>query len=159
VSVSVVNEADVKKEYYNSAVDAIDTAVSKLLPGAKYNIVLTLCENSYIKELNNKHRGIDDKTDVLSFPMLESIAPGEVIVNEYDKDPENQEIMLGDIVISFEKAKEQSEDFGHSLERELCYLAVHSVLHLFGYDHINENDKKIMRIKEEEILSQLGVKR
>jgi probable rRNA maturation factor len=159
VSVSVINKAHIDEAVYKKTLQAIDEAVQKLLPDLKYNIALTLCDNSYIKELNKQYRDIDKETDVLSFPLLESDEPGEIIVSDYDKNPETDEIMLGDIVISYEKAQEQSMEYGHSVERELCYLSVHSVLHLFGYDHMEDGDRKLMRKKEEEILESMGIGR
>ncbi len=113
-------------------------------------INVTLVGSEEIRRLNNDFRGIDKSTDVLSFPLGED--------GEYDENPENGCLMLGDVVISVEQALAQADEFGHSVEREIAYLTVHSVLHLLGYDHVDEgNDKKIMRNKEEEALSLLGL--
>ena len=116
-------------------------------------IILTTPEN--IKEINKTYRNIDRATDVLSFPMFEKRELDEKI----DKRKFEIEDMLGDIVISIEKVKEQAEEYGHSFERELSYMVVHGFYHLMGYDHIKEEDKKIMRRKEENILEKLGIKR
>lgn len=113
------------------------------------NIVLTTAEN--IKKINKEHRGIDKETDVLSFPMFEA--------NEIENINSENEDVLGDIVISLEQIKKQAEEYGHSLERELAYMLVHSFYHLMGYDHMIEEDKTKMRQKEETILEKLNIKR
>ncbi len=113
-------------------------------------ISVTFVDNQQIKQLNKQYREKDTETDVLSFPMGEN--------GEYN---ENQAIgakILGDIVVSVEKVEEQSERYGHSLEREMAYLVAHSMLHLLGYDHENNGiDKVKMREKEERVMSQLGL--
>ena len=113
------------------------------------NVVLTDSKN--IKEINKTHRGIDKETDVLSFPMYER---GEIEKLNFD----NEDI-LGDMVISIEKVSAQAQEYGHSFERELAYMVVHSFYHLLGYDHIEEIDKQEMRKKEENILNKLNIKR
>ena len=157
VIINELSKAD--KSVKQKLQEVIEKSMEELLPGVKTNAVVTFCDNNYIKELNSQFRNIDSETDVLSFPLLMSDSPGEVIYSPLDRDPETGELMLGDIVISVEKAKEQAEEYGHSLEREICYLGVHSVLHLMGYDHMEEDDKRQMREKEEEILKMLGVER
>ena len=116
-------------------------------------IILTTPQN--IRKINKEYRNIDKETDVLSFPMFER--------DELDKKIENNDFeyedVLGDIVISIEKVKEQAEEYGHSFERELSYMLVHGFYHLMGYDHIEEEDKKIMRPKEEKILKSLEITR
>ncbi len=112
------------------------------------NIVLTTPEN--IRRINKEHRGIDKETDVLSFPMFEA--------DEIESINSETEDVLGDVVISLEQIKKQAEEYGHSMERELAYMLVHSFYHLMGYDHIKEEDKKIMRQKEENILEKLNIK-
>ena len=116
--------------------------------------VLVPCEISFslvvpeeIQELNADYRGIDKETDVLSFPMLEFPEDEDMITYET-----GIPVMLGDIVISTARAKEQAQEYGHSLEREICYLTVHSVLHLLGYDHMEEDEKRVMRAREKEIM-------
>lgn len=114
-------------------------------------------DNDNIKDINRENRNIDKVTDVLSFPMLE-YPKGRVFKDVYiyhefqPSDMDDGNLVLGDIAVSLEKAEEQSKEFDHSFLREVCYLTVHSVLHLLGYDHIEENDKKVMRKREEEIL-------
>ncbi len=123
------------------------------------DVLLTTDEG--IREINLEQRQIDAATDVLSFPMLE-LTPGTPPdgTGEDEEDPETGLCPLGDMVISVERAKAQAEEFGHCLERELAYLAVHSVLHLLGYDHLDEGPQKAqMRAREEAILESLGVTR
>lgn len=111
-----------------------------------------------IQEINREQRDIDAPTDVLSFPMLE-LSPGDK-PDEADKDPGTGLIVLGDMVLNLDRMKEQAAEFGHSLERELCYLVVHSVLHLLGYDHLDEGEEKAkMRTREEAILGTVGIGR
>lgn len=111
------------------------------------NIVLTNPQN--IRKINKEHRNIDKETDVLSFPMFEK--------EELEKRKDLNEDVLGDIVISIERVKKQADEYGHSFNRELSYMAVHGFYHLMGYDHIDEDDKIIMRQKEENILEKLEI--
>lgn len=122
------------------------------------SITLTLPEE--IKEINRKYRNIDKATDVLSFPMFEKNEI-EQIVDKSGKDVEEVEKIdiLGDIVISIPRVYEQAEEYGHSFERELSYMVVHGFYHLMGYDHMIEDEKKVMRQKEEVVLSSLGISR
>ena len=113
------------------------------------NIVLTNPEN--IRKINKEHRNIDKETDVLSFPMFEK--------EELEQRQEMNQDVLGDIVISIEKVSKQAEEYGHSFERELAYMAVHGFYHLMGYDHMVENDKIVMRKKEENILNKLNIRK
>ena len=117
------------------------------------NIILTTSEN--IKEYNKKYRNIDRETDVLSFPMFEKEELNDMIIN---KNFDNIDI-LGDMIISIPKVEEQAIEYGHSFERELAYMVVHSFYHLMGYDHIEEEDKLAMRAKEENILNKLKITR
>lgn len=111
---------------------------------------VTFVDNAKIKELNSKHRNIDSNTDVLSFPLGEN--------GVYDKNPETNASLLGDIVISVEKAFSQAELYGHTIQREIAFLTVHSMLHLLGYDHVNGGIEEMqMHEKEEEILKELGL--
>ena len=112
-------------------------------------ISVTFTDNKGIKELNKQYRNKDIETDVLSFPMGEN--------GVYDTDMETGAKILGDVVISMEKARDQAELFGHSLQREVGYLTAHSVLHLLGYDHMENLEKVRMREKEELIMEQLGL--
>ena len=112
-------------------------------------ISVTFVDMEEIHQLNRDYREVDSPTDVLSFPQFDDL-------NDL---PEDGEIALGDVVICKEKAEEQAAEFGHSFEREIIYLFVHSVLHLLGYDHMDEDEKKIMRKREEEVMQELGITR
>lgn len=120
-----------------------------------------LTDNDSIHEINREQREIDRPTDVLSFPMNEYPAPGdfEEIEEMGCFDPESGELMLGDIVISIDKVFSQAEEFGHSPEREIAFLVAHSMLHLFGYDHMEEEERLVMEAKQKEILEKTGYTR
>ena len=120
------------------------------LDDERCEISVTFVNMEEIHELNKLHRGVDKPTDVLSFPQFEDVC---------EEAPEEGEICLGDVVICREKAAEQAEEFGHSFEREILYLFVHSVLHLLGYDHMEEGEKKVMRAREEKIMEHIDVLR
>ena len=111
---------------------------------------VSFVDNEQIRQINREQRNIDDATDVLSFPLGEN--------GQYDVSPETGLVQLGDIVLSFERAEEQAERFGHSLQREVGYLTVHSMLHLLGYDHVAGGLEAIrMREKEEAVMSMVGL--
>jgi len=112
-------------------------------------VSLTLVEPEEIREINAEYRNVDSVTDVLSFPQYEGV----------EDMPEDGELILGDVVICVERAKEQAEEFGHSYEREFVYLFVHSLLHLLGYDHMEEDEKAVMREKEEMVMSHIDLER
>ncbi len=124
---------------------------------------LTLTDNDGIWAINKEHRQIDRPTDVLSFPMLSYETPGNFSFleaeNEDDFNPDTGEALLGDIVISVDKVKEQAAAYGHSEEREFAFLITHSMLHLFGYDHIEPEDAKVMEEKQRQILEELQILR
>lgn len=125
-------------------------------------VSLLLTTDAQIREMNKQFRGIDRPTDVLSFPMIEYPASGEFGFLEEREDcfdPESGELSLGDIVISKEKAAAQAEEYGHSLLREYAFLIVHSILHLTGYDHIEETERQEMEAKQEEIMRYLDILR
>ncbi|MFR5683418.1 MAG: rRNA maturation RNase YbeY [Clostridia bacterium] len=116
---------------------------------------VTLTTPEKIKVINQKYRGIDKATDVLSFPMFEKEELEQMIAQGRSR----VEDVLGDIIISIQKVEEQAKEYGHSFERELAYMVVHGFYHLMGYDHIQEKDKIIMRPKEEKILEKLKITR
>ena len=127
-------------------------------------ISVTIVDNEEIRKINNKFRNIDRATDVLSFPMLDY--PNKKFFKDFYIDYnfdetflDGDELVLGDIVLSLERALEQSEEYNHSYKREVSYLVVHSILHLLGYDHMEEDDKAIMRKREEELLGELKISR
>ena len=114
-------------------------------------VSVTFVDNEKIRALNAEHRGIDRETDVLSFPAFTD--------DGFEVNPENDAIILGDIVISLEKAKTQSEEYGHSMLRETAFLISHSLFHLLGYDHETEAEEKEMFEKQENVLQRLGITR
>ena len=121
-------------------------------------ISVLITDDEGIHQINLEQRDVDRPTDVLSFPMFD-LEPGEH-PGEEDADPETGLIPLGDMVISLERAVAQAEEFGHSVEREVCYLSVHSILHLLGYDHMDDGPMKAqMRLREEANLGKLGITR
>ena len=122
---------------------------------SKLYISITLTNPENIRKINNEFRNIDRETDVLSFPMFEKKELDEMIKN---KDFKHEDV-LGDIVISIKRVEEQAEEYGHSFEREFSYMLVHGFYHLMGYDHIKEEDKQVMRPKEENVLNKLNIKR
>lgn len=121
-------------------------------------VVVTLVNNERIHELNRDYRGVDRPTDVLSFAMNEE-GEGEMEIFIDEDEIEDYPNMLGDIIISLPKTKEQAEDYGHSFERELGFLAVHGFLHLLGYDHGTEAEEKEMFARQEEVLQEIGLTR
>lgn len=135
------------KEIEKLIVEAIDLCLEKEGVAKDVEVSISFVNNDEIHVLNRDYRGVDRETDVLSFPQYENI-----------KDV-SEPTALGDIVISLEKAKEQSIQFGHSFEREVLFLTVHSMFHLFGYDHDTEENTKFMRKKEEDVLREMGILR
>ncbi len=143
-----------KEEYEKIIMKVLVTCFEKEnLDAEKWyvNVMLTTPKN--IQEINKDFRGIDKQTDVLSFPMFEKYELKNLTERQKDEN------ILGDIVVSIEKVKEQSKEYNHSFERELSYMIVHGFYHLMGYDHMEDDEKKEMRIKEEEILDTLDVSR
>ena len=127
------------------------------------SVNMLLTDNTAIRSMNKEFRGIDRETDVLSFPMVDYKEPGnfdglEDHTEEYFE-PDSGELLLGDIVISVEKAIEQAVSYGHSLKREMAFLTAHSMLHLFGYDHVDDTEREEMERMQEEILRELGIGR
>lgn len=121
-------------------------------------ISVTIVDNDEIQSLNSEFRGKDMPTDVLSFPMLEFDEEGNAEGAEYS--PETGNVLLGDIVISAERAKEQAESFGHSFLREMAFLTVHSMLHLLGYDHVDDAEgERLMFAKQKDILERMNITR
>ncbi|SDZ19964.1 probable rRNA maturation factor [Proteiniborus ethanoligenes] len=146
----IIDNVQDKYQIDESINDLIEKVILECLilenKGTDYEISVSFVDDENIRELNRDYRGVDRATDVLSFPLDE---------DEFQIPEDN--ILLGDIVISVETAKRQSEEYGHSLEREIAYLTAHSMFHLFGYDHMDEKDKKIMRDKEKNVMKSLGI--
>ncbi|MDR1017386.1 MAG: rRNA maturation RNase YbeY [Lachnospiraceae bacterium] len=124
------------------------------------SVEIGLVDNENICIINNEYRNIDKPTDVLSFPMNDIVPPAD-FSNEanFSFDPDTGELILGDIIISKEKVKSQAEEFGHSEIREYAFLITHSMLHLFGYDHIDEDERKNMESIQKKILQNLNILR
>lgn len=146
---------ELAEKVINAALDYVNCPYE-----AEVNLLLTM--NDEIQEMNRNFRSIDRSTDVLSFPMIDYEEAGNF---DFLKDvmdafhPESGELMLGDIVISKEKVIAQAEEYGHSIEREYAFLIAHSMLHLFGYDHMEEDERIIMEQKQKEILKNLQILR
>ena len=144
-------------QYSENIEELITNAAStcgKLYGVEKGEVSITLTNNEYIHKLNKEYRDIDRPTDVLSFAFADSEEP-EIIQAEGEEEYE----MLGDIIISVEKAEEQAKDFGHSLTREITFLTVHGMLHLLGYDHMEEEERKEMEEEQRYVMGQLGITR
>ncbi len=138
--------------------EAICTALDAEGVEAPCEIDVLLTDNAGIHQINLDTRGVDAPTDVLSFPMFD-LTPGDK-PSRADADPATGLVPLGDMCLSLERAAAQAEEYGHSSRRELAYLAVHSVLHLLGYDHLDEGPMKAqMRSREEAVMAELGLER
>jgi len=146
------DKIDVTKELKDLIVKAVNTVliVEKVLNEVEVSIALV--DDEYIRKLNHQYRNIDMPTDVLSFAMREA-------VDEEDNIDFFDEELLGDVVISLERAKIQAEEYGHSFEREVGFLVVHGILHLLGYDHELDEERMVMRQKEEEVLKMMDLTR
>ena len=146
---------ELAEKVINAALDYVNCPYE-----AEVNLLLTM--NDEIQEMNRNFRSIDRSTDVLSFPMIDYEEAGNFDFLEDVMDafhPESGELMLGDIVISKEKVIAQAEEYGHSIEREYAFLIAHSMLHLFGYDHMEEDERIIMEQKQKDILKNLQILR
>lgn len=142
------NKIDVSEDLIEKIKDIIVECLDYEGYDEDYEVSLSFVDNKEIHELNRDYRGVDRATDVLSFPLL---------TDEFDV--ELEEVSLGDIVISLERALEQSIEYNHSFEREVCFLVCHSMFHLLGYDHDTDENTKEMRSKEEHILNKLSITR
>lgn len=161
----VENETD--EEFPFDAEELIKTLTAAV--SARFDIPYELCLNvtftddKTIRGINKEFRNIDRSTDVLSFPALEFEKPGDFSnISEDDPecfDPDTGELILGDIMISLEHAHKQAEEYGHSYKREIAFLITHSLLHLSGFDHINDNERKVMEALQDEILDEIGITR
>ena len=161
MKMSFLNQQDnckVTKELKELVRKAAKAVLKYMDFGHDAEISVMLTDNDGIRSLNAMHRNIDRATDVLSFPMFEYDENGEII-EDYAEFNERGELCLGDIVISLERAAEQAEEYGHSFEREVGFLTVHSMLHLLGYDHMTPEDEEEMFGYQEEILEEMGLKR
>lgn len=141
--------------------ETIKTVINKTLEaeecGFDAEVSVTIVDGDEMRRINREQRDIDAVTDVLSFPMLEFDENGDIINSDFDMD--GDKLLLGDIVICARRAADQAKEYGHSFRREIAFLTVHSMLHLLGYDHVVEDEERIMFKKQEEILNQLGITR
>lgn len=161
----VENETDT--EFSFSVEDTGKAVMEKVLDSencpfeSEINVLLT--DNEGIRQFNRQYRDIDSPTDVLSFPNLSYETPSDFERASKEEadcfNPETGELVLGDIIISVDKVKEQAENYGHSEKREFAFLVAHSMLHLCGYDHMEENEAKQMEAKQEDVLTKLGITR
>lgn len=143
-----------ENEKYNDLIEKVveECFKTEKMENSKLYISVTLTNPENIRRLNKEYRDVDKATDVLSFPMFEKNEIEDIKEIEYEE-------VLGDIVISIEKVEEQAKEYGHSFERELSYMVVHGFYHLMGEDHIEEDDKIVMRQKEEFVLNNLNIVR
>ncbi|MCH5185746.1 MAG: rRNA maturation RNase YbeY [Oscillospiraceae bacterium] len=162
INVYIENEQD-KFDITDETEDCIRRVAAAVFEYEKCDfdaeVDVTVTDNENIRELNRTYRDKDSATDVLSFPILEFDESGNIVNSEFDEDTDSGCILLGDIVISAERAEEQAEEYGHGIMREIGFLTAHSMLHLLGYDHETGEDEIIMRSKEREILNSLGLTR
>jgi probable rRNA maturation factor len=164
MTIQFVNETEASFDFdlEGIAKDVINASLDEEEFPFEVEVGLTLVDNETIHELNREHRGIDRPTDVLSFPLIDYPSAGDFSKIEDSDDnfsPESGEVMLGDIVISIPKVIEQAEEFNHSIKREYSFLIAHSMLHLMGYDHMEDDERVIMENKQSLILDNLGITR
>jgi probable rRNA maturation factor len=152
------NQIEIPQVLENLLVSTVLACLKQEGIGVACEINILLTDDESIREINSQFRNIDAPTDVLSFPMAD-IIKGKINDIGKDSDPDEGLLVAGDIVISAETAKKQSELYGHSLERELAFLAAHGMYHLLGYGHENEQDEREMTGKQETVLDELGLKR
>ncbi len=156
-------ESEFPFDYKALANDVISYTIEREKFPYEAEINLTLVDEDTIRAINLEYRGIDRSTDVLSFPMLDYEAPGafegigEDVVDNFN--PDTGEVILGDIILCVPKIYAQAEEFGHSVKREFAFLIVHSMLHLFGYDHMEQKEAAFMEKRQEEILNEMKIQR
>ena len=135
-------------------------ALEGLWEGDDLSAELLLVSEEEIRKLNARERGVDSVTDVLSFPSMDGIKGRPILAEEHGEElDEDGNVFLGSIVICEKRAREQAQEYGHSFERELWYLAVHGILHCLGYDHMTEEEKREMREKEDSVMQKLDLRR
>ena len=146
--IEIFNQTNEEIKELDDVERVLNYAIKKeKIDSVEFNVIIV--DNNYIHELNKTYRGIDRETDVITFALEDDIK----VVNG------SSHRVLGDIYISVDKAKLQAEEYGHSFLREICFLAVHGFYHLLGYDHMEEDEEKIMFSKQEEILNEFGIRR
>ncbi len=160
-------ENETQEKFDFSVQDTVQEVCEAVLEaeGCPYEVQLdvVLTDDAGIREMNRESRGIDRETDVLSFPNVDFASAGVFEPDEEREadyfNPDTGELMLGDIMISVDRVKEQAESYGHSLRREFAFLVAHSMLHLCGYDHMEDDEAVVMESKQEAILTGLGITR
>ncbi|PAQ13296.1 rRNA maturation RNase YbeY [Bacillus sp. FJAT-42315] len=153
--IDIIDETEeLKEQTHQLIIDILNFTAKKEGVNAGSEVSITLTDNERIQEINRDYRDKDQPTDVISF-ALEEMGEEEVAITGADDLPR----VLGDIIISIPRAKEQAEEYGHSFERELGFLVVHGLLHLLGYDHMTEEEEKVMFAKQREILDEYGLER
>ena len=150
-------QQEMMNQLFEKAIEASLKAEGVEIP---VEVSLSVVSEEVIRETNRDFRQIDKVTDVLSFPLVEFDGKSSAeAVAEGDIDPDTGEVCLGDVIICYQRAKEQAKEYGHSLERELGFLTVHSMLHLLGYDHMDPDEEVIMSEKQKMILEGIGLPR
>lgn len=166
MQINILNETDMDFDF------PYEEVINKVVLGAldfvdcpfECTVDITIVDDNSIQEINKEQRNIDKSTDVLSFPMIDYTIPGDFEFLEGDEyndcfDPESGELLLGDIIISIEHVKEQAKLYGHSQYRELSFLVAHSMFHLFGYDHMEDDERVVMEDLQKELLNRLNIDR
>jgi len=161
----VENETEIRFDF--DIKEILDMVMEKVLKQEKCpyeaQVNLLVTDNEGIREYNRRYREVDASTDVLSFPMISYEKEAGFSVAEEQEadcfDPESGELLLGDIIISADKVKEQAKKFGHSEKREFAFLVAHSMLHLCGYDHMEKEEAQVMESRQEQVLEELGITR
>lgn len=166
---TILWEQEVESDIPESYRKEIEAVIQRTLDVEKCpyecEVNITFTDNNGIREINREFRELDVPTDVLSFPMTEYEVPADFSNLEQDSakissfDPDTGELLLGDIIISIDRVVEQAEEYGHTPRREVCFLVAHSMLHLLGYDHMEEEERQLMEQKQTEILDSLGITR
>ncbi|MDD6551061.1 MAG: rRNA maturation RNase YbeY [Lachnospiraceae bacterium] len=149
-------------DYKKTAEDVVNESLQMLHFPLPAQVSLSLVSEEEIHVENQQFRHVDRPTDVLSFPMLEYPAPGDFSFIEDDEesvDPDTGEVVLGDIVLCIPRVLSQAQEYGHSVRREYAFLIAHSMLHLMGYDHVEDEERKEMERLQDEILDHLGIGR
>ena len=157
---TVISQAELKKfcDIVKKVLAAGESKFAEFARDGGCEVSVSFVSDEEIRELNAEQRDIDKATDVLSFPFMQ-LHEGDGDIDEMDLNPDTAAIMLGDIVISVEKAKEQAEEYGHGTDREVAFLACHGFLHLMGFDHMEKDEEQRMFAKADEILTELGFTR
>ena len=164
---STILNNELEEELDKNYVEIINKVIAKSLEQERCpyetQISVTITDNNNIKKINKEYRDMDKPTDVLSFPLIDFSSPSnfDEITEDNDEwfDLDTGELMLGDIIISLERAKQQALEYGHSIQREIGFLTAHSMLHLMGYDHMIQEEEQVMFSKQQQILNEVGLER